>query len=116
MADWVRAGFNTSARATVENPTNETVEQTLTVTVDGDPVASRTVRLDAGEQTTVTMEFEAVDGAVAVNGVSAGDLRVGSNSAPSTGGSGTARLVKAAAVRSQPPRRSRPPGPDLLSS
>ncbi|EMA24428.1 CARDB domain-containing protein [Haloarcula argentinensis] len=89
MADWVRTGFNTSARAAVENPTDETVEQTLTVTVDGDPVASRTVRLNAGEQTTVTMEFKAVDGAVAVNGVSAGDLRVGSDTAQSTGGSGT---------------------------
>lgn len=90
MADWVRDGFNTSARATVENPTDEPVEQTLTVTVDGDPVASQTVRLNAGEQTTVTIEFAAVDGAVAVNGVSAGDLRVGSDAAQSTGGSGAA--------------------------
>jgi hypothetical protein len=37
----------------------------------------------------VTIEFEAVDGAVAVNGVSAGDLRVGSDTAQSTGGSAT---------------------------
>jgi hypothetical protein len=87
LADWVRAGFNTSARATVENPTDEAVEQTLTVTVDGDPVASRTVRLNGGEQTTVTIEFEAVDGAVAVNGVSAGDLRVGSDSGQPDGDS-----------------------------
>ncbi|MDS0221608.1 cell surface glycoprotein [Haloarcula sp. S1AR25-5A] len=87
-ADWVRAGFNTSARATVENPTDEAVEQTLTVTVDGSPVASRTVQLDAGEQTTVAMEFEAVEGSVAVNGVSAGDLRVGSVSNQATGENG----------------------------
>jgi len=87
-ADWVRAGFNTSARATVENPTDEAVEQTLTVTVDGTPVISRPVELDPGEQTTVSMEFEAVEGAVAVNGVSAGDLRVGSNTDQTGGESG----------------------------
>jgi len=88
-ADWVRAGLNTSVRATVENPTDEAVEQPLTVTVDGDSVVSRTVSLDAGEQTTITMEFEAVDGSVAVNGVSAGDLRVGSGSSASGSGDET---------------------------
>ncbi|KAA9400016.1 cell surface glycoprotein [Haloarcula sp. CBA1130] len=93
-ADWVRAGFNTSVRATVGNPTEETVEQTLTVTVDGDPVAARTVRLNAGEESTVTMEFEAADGVVAVNGVSAGDLRVGSNQAQSATESGTDKTGK----------------------
>jgi hypothetical protein len=72
-------------RVTVENPTDEAVEQPLTVTVNGEPVISRTVSLDAGEQTTVTMEFEAVGGSVAVNGVSAGDLRVGTVSDSSGG-------------------------------
>jgi hypothetical protein len=86
-ADWVKTGFDTSAQVTVENPTDDTVEETLMVTVDGELVATRTVRLDAGERTPVRIEFEAVEGTVAVNGVNAGNLSVGLE--PGSSGSGT---------------------------
>jgi uncharacterized cupredoxin-like copper-binding protein len=74
---WVRAGFNGSVRATVVNPGDEPASRELTVRVDGEPVATRTVRLDPGERGVVTVEFPATEGTVTVDGVEAGELRVG---------------------------------------
>lgn len=92
LPDWVRTGFNASVRVTVANRGNATASRTLNATVDGEPVASRTVSLAPGERTTVVLEFPATEGDVAVDGISAGDLAVrsGSTEAPTTTGSGPA--------------------------
>ncbi len=49
----------------------------LTVRVDGEPVATRTVTLDPGVREELTVEFPATEGTVTVEGVEAGELRVG---------------------------------------
>ena len=85
-ADWVRSGFNTTVRTTVQNARSRPVNETLTVTVDGEPVATNEVALDPAEETVVETEFEAVDGTVRVNGVTAGQLTVENQSAPATVG------------------------------
>ena len=74
---WVRAGFNGSVRATVANPGDEPASRELTVRVDGEPVATRTVRLNPGEEDVVAVEFPATEGTITVEGVEAGELRVG---------------------------------------
>jgi len=84
-ADWVRSGFNTTVRTTVRNPRSRTVDETLTVTVDGEPVATNRVTLDPEEETVVETEFEAVNGTVRVNGVTAGPLTVENQSVSATG-------------------------------
>lgn len=78
-ADWVRAGYETTVWATVENDgaTAETVE--LTVTLGGRPVATRTVTVAGGETTTVDLSLSPSatgGGTVAVEGVDAGTLNV----------------------------------------
>ena len=75
-ADWVRSGFNTTVRTTVRNPRSRPVNETLTVTVDGEPVATDRVALAPEEETAVETEFEAVNGTVRVNGETAGQLTV----------------------------------------
>ena len=85
-ADWVRSGFNTTVRTTVQNARSRPVNETLTVTVDGEPVATNEVALDSAEETVVETEFEAVDGTVRVNGVTAGQLTVENQSVPATVG------------------------------
>jgi hypothetical protein len=62
--------------AAVRNDADRTVTHTLSVTVDGAVVARETVELDSGERTKVEVPFEAVEGAVAVDGVPAGELAV----------------------------------------
>ena len=79
---WVRVGFNGSVRATVVNSGDEPVSRELTVRVDGEPVATRTVRLDPGEEDVVAVEFPATEGTVTVEGVEAGELRVGGTREP----------------------------------
>ena len=54
-----------------------TASRTLTATTDGQEVASERATLDPGEETTVTVEFEAAPGTVAVEGVEIGTLTVG---------------------------------------
>ena len=79
---WVRVGFNGSVRATVVNSGDEPASRELTVRVDGEPVATRTVRLDPGEEDVVAVEFPATEGTVTVEGVEAGELRVGGTREP----------------------------------
>lgn len=79
--DWVAEGYNASVRATVVNTANRTANRTLTVTVDGQTVATRPVTLGPNERDTVTIEFPAVGGAVAVDGVEAGRIEVGASTA-----------------------------------
>jgi len=79
---WVRVGFNGSVRATVANPGDEPASRELTVRVDGDPVATREVALDPGEEDVVEVEFPATEGTVTVEGVEAGELRVGGTREP----------------------------------
>lgn len=76
-ADWVREGYETTARATVVNAGNRSATQTLTVTVDDRPVANATVRLPPNTRETVSIDFRAADGTVAVEGVGAGRIVVG---------------------------------------
>ncbi|MCJ0618916.1 hypothetical protein JZX76_05090, partial [Haloarcula hispanica] len=83
-ADWVRAGFNTTVRTTVKNARPRPVNETLTVTVDGEPVTTDEVALEPGEETVVETEFEAVNGTVRVNGETAGPLTVENQSIPAT--------------------------------
>lgn len=75
-ADMVESGVETTARATVENPTDEQLDATLNVTIDGEQVAETQVTLGPGERTEVSIPFEAQSGTVAVNGVEAGELQV----------------------------------------
>lgn len=77
LADWVRRGYDASVVATVANPGNETAVANLTATVGGDAVASRTVELSPGATRQVRIAFPARPGPVAVGGVDAGHLRVG---------------------------------------
>jgi len=85
-ADWVRSGFNTTVRTTVRNPRSQPVNETLTVTVDGEPVATNRVTLSPEAETVVETEFEAVNGTVQVNGVTAGSLTVETQSVSVTDG------------------------------
>ena len=73
-------------RTTVRNPRSRPVNDTLTVTVDGDPVATDRVRLEAGAERVVDTEFEAADGTVRVDGVTAGQLTVENQSVSATDG------------------------------
>jgi len=100
---WVQAGFEARVQATVRNTGDDIASHELTVTVDDDPVTTQTVTLDPGERQQVTFEFEAVEGTVAVDGVEAGRLRVGtptdSNDDPTTGsGPGFGVVVVLAAL------------------
>lgn len=75
-ADWVKKGYETTVKATVVNTANRTANRTLTVTVDDQPVATETVTLEPNERNEVALEFDAVDGTVAVEGVDAGRISV----------------------------------------
>jgi hypothetical protein len=116
-ADWVRVGYETTLRATVENPGDRSANRTLTVTMDGDQLAEREVSLGPGETATVRIEFEPVDeGTVSLNGTEVGSVsffgdaegppdaetgRVTETSAPGFGltAAALALLVAALAVR-----------------
>jgi uncharacterized cupredoxin-like copper-binding protein len=78
---WVRVGFEAAVQVTVRNPGESTATRELTVTVDGDPVTTRTVTLEPGDRRELTIKFEATPGQVAVEGVDAGRLRVGTAAA-----------------------------------
>jgi len=75
-ADWVKSGHETAVTAVVRNPTQNPVNRTVRVTVDGAVVARHSVWLAPGEETRITVPFEAVSGTVAVDGVPAGELSV----------------------------------------
>jgi len=77
LADWVRSGFNASVELTVVNRGNTTATESIEVTVDGEPVASETIRVPPGERTTASIKFPATEGTVRVDGVEAGTLSVG---------------------------------------
>ncbi|WP_276272972.1 CARDB domain-containing protein [Haloarcula litorea] len=89
-ADFVRRGYDATVRATVENPTDSAVTETLAVTVDGERVTTRSVQVDPGEQRTVRIEFPATAGSVRVDGVSAGQVSTlpANGTAETTSGSG----------------------------
>jgi hypothetical protein len=74
--DWVLRGYNATIQATVVNPTNRTVRDAVTITVGGIAVANESVALDPGERRVIAVAFPAVAGAVSVDGVAAGRLRV----------------------------------------
>ncbi|MBX0324197.1 hypothetical protein EGH21_14255 [Halomicroarcula sp. F13] len=74
--DWARQGYRTNVTATVENPGDRPARRNLTVTVDGRPVANKTVRLEPGERDEVTIGFPAGGGTVAVEGTEAGQMNV----------------------------------------
>lgn len=76
-ADWVREGFATTVRATVVNAGDRAATRTLAVTVDGVTVATERVSLEPEERRVVSVEFDAVDGTVAVGGREAGRIQVG---------------------------------------
>lgn len=76
QADWVRSGYNATVRATVANPDARAVTQNLTVTVDGEPVTTRRVRIPGDSERQVLIEFPATEGQVAIDGVSVGNLNV----------------------------------------
>ena len=76
-SEWVRDGHRASVRATVENDGGRTASRAMSVSVDGDRVASEMVTLDPNERTEVVVEFEAREGNVSVEGVEAGALTVG---------------------------------------
>lgn len=76
-ADWVRAGYETTVEVTVANPGDRPADRTLTVTADGEPVRTETVRVAPGDRQQVDVEFEAVEGTIAVDGIEAGSLAVG---------------------------------------
>jgi uncharacterized cupredoxin-like copper-binding protein len=107
---WVRSGFNASVRVTLANRGDRQVDQPVTVRVDGQRVASRTVSLTPGERKQVTVDFPAAEGTVTVNGVEAGAIRVGRAAedalgtetvSPATGpgfGVGTAVILLVAAI------------------
>jgi hypothetical protein len=73
-ADWVAQGETTKVRTAVENPGEWTTTRTVTVTVDGDEVAARSVTLEPGEQREVEIEIGAKNGPIEVNGVEAGRI------------------------------------------
>ena len=76
LSDWVQSGQTTSVVATVVNRGDGPAFKTLTVTVDGAQVAKQTVVVQPGERQSVTIEFEATPGTVAVEGTTAGQIRV----------------------------------------
>ncbi|MFO8115954.1 MAG: CARDB domain-containing protein, partial [Halorubrum sp.] len=87
-ADQVRVGYETTLRATVENPGDRPANRTLTVTMDGEQLAERDVSLDPGESATVQIAFEPVDGGtVSLNGTEAGSISLfgGDEGATDTG-------------------------------
>ena len=99
-ASWVKAGFNTTVQATVENTLGSRATTDLVVTVGGDRVATESVTLGPDERTAVAIGFPATSGQVAVDGVSAGRLNVSN-----VWGDGAAVLTE----DSSSPR----PGPDV---
>jgi len=77
--DSVDAGAETTVEARVENDGGAAGEHSLTLTADGDPLATREVALDPGESTTVSfpVSLEAAgDYEIAVDDAPAGTLRV----------------------------------------
>lgn len=79
LVDWVRAGHETTTSVTVRNAGDRPDTRTLTIATAGEPVAERTVSLDAGETETVEIAFEPTEsGAVTLEGTEIGTLTVGS--------------------------------------
>ncbi|EMA63074.1 CARDB domain-containing protein [Halorubrum lipolyticum] len=76
-ADRVQAGYETTLRATVENPGDRTANRTLTVTMGEETVAEREVLLEPGANTTVQIRFEPPEsGAVSLEGSEVGSIDV----------------------------------------
>ncbi|WP_161609728.1 CARDB domain-containing protein [Halorubrum kocurii] len=76
-ADRVRAGYETTLRATVENPGDRPANRTLTVTMAGERVAERDVSLRPGESATLRIAFEPVEGGtVSLDGTETGSVNL----------------------------------------
>lgn len=91
QADWVRTGHEVTASAVVSNPVDRPASERLTVALDGEPVATRNVTLDGGEETRLQVDVPAAspgNRTVAIGGAEAGQLRVAdeSTSTPAAGG------------------------------
>lgn len=89
LADWVRAGYDASVTVTLVNPENRTVSRTVPVAVDGQRVATETVRIGPNARRNVSISFPAAEGRVTVAGVEAGTLSVGRSLGPATDGDPT---------------------------
>lgn len=76
-ADWVREGHRTTVRMRLVNTANRTAIRTFTVMVGGKPVAVETVSLEPNEIGVHSIDFAAVGGPVAVDGVAADRIDVG---------------------------------------
>jgi len=90
--DRIRAGYETTLRATVENPGDRRVTRNLTVTMDEEPLAERQVSLDPGENATVEIAFEPREsGSVSLEGEEVGSIELfgDSGGAASSTGTGT---------------------------
>ncbi|WP_390214758.1 CARDB domain-containing protein [Halobaculum halobium] len=88
----IEANESATVTARVGNDGRAPGEKTITLTLDGEAVAERTVELDAGESTTVTFDVTpgtAGEYAVVVDGTAAGILTVGGTESAS-GAVGTA--------------------------
>ena len=75
-AEWVQEGHNTTVTVDLEHSGDLPAETTLNVTADGDPIHEETVEVEPSGES-ITIEFEAVEGEIAVNGVEAGSVVVG---------------------------------------
>ena len=74
-ADQVRVGYETTLRATVENPGDRPATRTVTVTMHGEPVGEREVSLRPGENATVQITFEPREsGTVSLEGNEVGSI------------------------------------------
>lgn len=77
--DAVETNENATVTARLDNDGRAAGNRTVTLTLDGDPVAERTVSVEAGGSTTVTFDVAPTDAGeyeVAVDGVVAGTLTV----------------------------------------
>ena len=74
-ADRVRPGYETRLRVTVENTGDRRANRTLTVAMDGEPVAEREVTLGPGQNETVPIAFEPPEeGTVSFEGDEVGEI------------------------------------------
>ena len=76
LADWIRQGYNASVRVTLANRGDTAASYTMQVTIDGQPVANKTVLVPANGETTESVEFPARSGTVRVAGTEVGSLTV----------------------------------------
>ena len=75
-ADLVAPGEQTTVEFVADNPSNLTVTRSINVTAGDEPVGAQMVTLDAGERREMTVDFEAADGNITVEGRVAGSVQL----------------------------------------